>query len=109
MRGASRTDRLKATPTELAQLERCEIQIALDARHGRRRTSAWRRKAATGTQAHAAVEAVLTSPWSATGVRLLLRALVRRLLFGMLGTALAAALVVWTMARLPNFIAAVMP
>ena len=109
MRGASRTDRLKATPTELAQLERCEIQVALDARHGRRRTSTWQRKAAAGSQAHAAIETALASPWSATGARFLLRALMRRFLFGGLGAALAAALVVWTMARLPDFIASVMP
>ena len=64
-----RGDRTPVSPTELAQLSRCEQQLIFDAKHGVKRSAHWRKRAAEGHDVHAEMHRKATSqgpsaaPW----------------------------------------------
>lgn len=55
-------DRTPVSPTELAQLSRCEQQVLFDRRFGARRSADWRRRAVRGDSVHAALHRRVSQP-----------------------------------------------
>ncbi|MEM9838884.1 MAG: hypothetical protein AAF830_06965 [Pseudomonadota bacterium] len=58
------SDRRVFSPTQLAQLSRCEQQMLFDERFGVKRSDAWRKRSQEGTAEHAKVHAHVTKPAS---------------------------------------------
>lgn len=60
------SDRRVFSPTELAQLDRCEQQMLFDRRFGVKRSEGWRKRSAEGNAVHAAVHRQVTHPATLT-------------------------------------------
>lgn len=75
-----RGDRRPVSPTELAQLSRCERQVVFDRKYGARRSKAWRARAGEGNAVHADLHRQVTRPDKARGGRMLIALLIATLL-----------------------------
>ncbi|NNU16700.1 Dna2/Cas4 domain-containing protein [Parvularcula sp. ZS-1/3] len=57
-----RGDRTPFSPTELAQLSRCEQQLLYDRRYGAKRSAHWRQRSVEGNQVHARMHREVQAP-----------------------------------------------
>ncbi|MEM0929919.1 MAG: PD-(D/E)XK nuclease family protein [Pseudomonadota bacterium] len=57
-----RGDRQPFSPTELAQLKRCETQLLFDQRYGAQRSKHWQKRSAEGRVVHARMHCDVTTP-----------------------------------------------
>lgn len=99
-----RSDRIKVTPTDLAQMERCERQVLFDAQRGQRRSVEWKERAAAGRASHAEIEATLVAGPNTRGLAGLLRGF-RTIVATVLGAAFAAALLLFVARRFVSLLA----
>ncbi|MEM6912955.1 MAG: PD-(D/E)XK nuclease family protein [Pseudomonadota bacterium] len=72
-------DRQPFSPTQLAQLERCESQVLFDRRFGARRSSAWQKRSAEGRAVHTRLHREVTAPSSGGTKRMLIVAIIAAL------------------------------
>ena len=76
-----RGDRTPVSPTELAQLSRCEQQVLYDAKHGVKRSERWRARASEGDAVHAELHRRVTGAERGRKRPMLMIAAVLALLF----------------------------
>lgn len=57
-----RGDRRPVSPTELAQLSRCEQQLLFDRKYGAKRSRRWQQRAGEGNAVHADLHRRVTTP-----------------------------------------------
>ncbi|MEO1042310.1 MAG: PD-(D/E)XK nuclease family protein [Pseudomonadota bacterium] len=79
-----RGDRQPFSPTELAQLQRCESQLLFDQRFGAKRSKHWQKRSAEGQVVHARMHREVTGRPSQGNKRMLIVAIVTALVALML-------------------------
>ncbi|MEO1658325.1 MAG: PD-(D/E)XK nuclease family protein [Pseudomonadota bacterium] len=67
-----RGDRQPFSPTELAQLERCESQVLFDQRFGAKRSKHWQKRSAEGRAVHAEMHREVTQTPAPRNTRMLI-------------------------------------
>ncbi|NRA30557.1 MAG: PD-(D/E)XK nuclease family protein [Parvularculaceae bacterium] len=70
------SDRRSFSPTELAQLSRCEQQLVFDRKYGSKRTQAWVKRSAEGNAVHARIHREVSQPPRQGNKRMLIIAII---------------------------------